>query len=256
MKRRSKMENKENKSIKQKILLMFSGGRDSYLAACKLIEKGYYVHMITFDNGCTSNLKAVKSVAKTVIDHYGKDCAKYLGIWNTAWHKMMLDKNLQYMKPKDMITNYPELLPYEATCLCCRTSMYLVAIAYCKAMEIGYISEGARKQQGFFVELDDMKNRYEKLCIKNDIQLIWPVYEMESDTERKIELGRRGLLTKTLEPQCHIGRPQLHKLNEKEKESLSQYYDIEIEPYLKNIIQEDTLTMRRIIKKENSDKIC
>ncbi|MFQ7801934.1 MAG: hypothetical protein ACLRHW_20985, partial [Coprobacillus cateniformis] len=132
------MENKENKSIKQKILLMFSGGRDSYLAACKLIEKGYFVHMITFDNGCTSNLKAVKSVAKTVIDHYGKDCAKFLGIWNTAWHKMMLDKNLQYMKPKDMITNYPELLPYEATCLCCRTSMYLVAIAYCKAMEIGY----------------------------------------------------------------------------------------------------------------------
>ena len=128
--------------------------------------------------------------------------------------------------------------------------MYLVAIAYCKAMGIGYISEGARKQQGFFVELDDMKNRYEKLCMENDIQLIWPVYELESDTERKIELGRRGLLTKTLEPQCHIGRPQLHKLDEKEKESLSRYYDAEIEPHLNSIIQEDSLTMELMIKKE------
>lgn len=247
------MEKIKNKSEKPGVLLMFSGGRDSYLAACKLIEQGYYVHMITFDNGCTSNLKTVKKVAKTVIAKFGKERVNYVGIWKTAWQNMILNEQLQYMKPKELIANYPDLLPYEATCLCCRTAMYLVSIAYCKAMDIGYISEGARKQQRFFVESDEMKSRYEKLCINNGIQLLWPVYELESDTERKIELGRRGLLTKTLEPQCHIGRPQKHELSEQEKKSLSQYYDIEIEPYLKNIIQEDTLTMKLTIKKENSD---
>lgn len=247
------MEKIKNKSEKPGVLLMFSGGRDSYLAACKLIEEGYYVHMITFDNGCTSNLKAVKKVAKTIIDKYGKDRARYIGIWNTAWHNMILNEGLQYMKPVDLIVKYPELLPYEATCLCCRTAMYLVSMAYCKAMDIGCISEGARKQQRFFVESDEMKSRYEKLCMNNGIQLLWPVYELESDTERKIELGRRGLMTKTLESQCHIGKSQQHELTEKEKESLSRYYDEKIEPYLNNIIQEDTLTMKLTIKKENSD---
>ena len=34
------------------VLLMLSGGRDSFLAACRLIEEGWHVHMITYDNGC------------------------------------------------------------------------------------------------------------------------------------------------------------------------------------------------------------
>lgn len=33
------------------VLLMLSGGRDSFLSACRLIEDGWYVHMITYDNG-------------------------------------------------------------------------------------------------------------------------------------------------------------------------------------------------------------
>lgn len=244
------IEDEKKMTIKPEVLLMFSGGRDSYLAACKLIEKGYYVHMITFDNGCTSNLDVVKEVANTIIAKYGIHHADYAGVWKTAWHNMLLDKNLCYMKPKELVINYPELLPYEATCLSCRTSMYLVSIAYCKAKNIQYISEGARKQQGFFVELDEMKNRYEKLCMEHGIQLIWPVYELESDTERKIELGRRGLLTKTLEPQCNIGRPQRQKLTEEEKESLSRYYDMEIQPYLKKLIEEDTLSINSTNKEE------
>lgn len=72
------MEKNIDKSGKPKVLLMFSGGRDSYLAACKLIEQGYYVYMITFDNGCTSNLKAVKKVAKTIVDKYGMSQAEYV----------------------------------------------------------------------------------------------------------------------------------------------------------------------------------
>ena len=39
-------------SEKNSILLMLSGGRDSFLSACRLIEQGRRVHMITYDNKC------------------------------------------------------------------------------------------------------------------------------------------------------------------------------------------------------------
>ena len=49
------------------VLLMLSGGRDSFLAACRLIEEGWHVHMITYDNGCISNIEQAKTVAELII---------------------------------------------------------------------------------------------------------------------------------------------------------------------------------------------
>jgi 7-cyano-7-deazaguanine synthase in queuosine biosynthesis len=229
---------------KRKSLLMFSGGRDSYLAACKLIEAGFCVEMITFDNGCTHNLERVKDVANTIVKKYGKQNAKYVGIWPVSWQISILDETKQYKTMKELYFKYPELKLYETTCLCCRTAMYVEAIAYAKAKGIPYIAEGARKSQSFFVELDEMKHNYSQLCKKHGIQLIWPVYRLTSDTKRKIEIGRRGLLTKTLEPQCHIGRHQRKELTESERKSLNDFFCFELRPLLDKMIKEDARSIR------------
>lgn len=229
---------------KKRVLLMFSGGRDSYLAACKLIEAGFSVEMITFDNGCTSNLLNVKNTANTIIKKYGKWKAKYVGIWPISWQISMLDGTKQYKTVKELASKYPELKFYETTCLCCRTAMYAEAISYAKAKKISYIAEGARKNQGFFVEINEMKQNYNELCSQYGISCLWPVYSLDSDVERKIELGRRGLLTKTLEPQCHIGRKQETVLSMEERKNLEDYYKSEIRPLLHRTIKKDIKSIR------------
>lgn len=115
--------------------------------------------------------------------------------------------------------------------------MYVHAIAYCVAHSVPFLSEGARKHQGFFVELPEMKERYEQLCLQNGIQLLWPVYELESDMTRKRFLDERELPTKTLEPQCYLGCPLHNALTAEERRDLSRYYDIDLLPQLQKDIE-------------------
>ena len=58
------------------VLLMLSGGRDSFLSACKLLEdeKQYRVYMVTYDNGCICQLDKVKGVADRIIRSKNTTC--------------------------------------------------------------------------------------------------------------------------------------------------------------------------------------
>lgn len=52
------------------VLLLFSGGKDSFLAACRLIEQGFYVRLMTFDNGCMSNTGAASDMANRLVKRH------------------------------------------------------------------------------------------------------------------------------------------------------------------------------------------
>ena len=58
----AKMNNIMEESYQEdkRALLMLSGGRDSFLSACLLIEEGYQVYMVTYDNGCISDIGSTK----------------------------------------------------------------------------------------------------------------------------------------------------------------------------------------------------
>ena len=114
--------------------------------------------------------------------------------------------------------------------------MYVEAIAYCKNHNIGYISEGARRTQKFFVELPEMIQRYKQLVENNGIELLLPVYALESDWERKLALADRGYIPKTFEPQCWLGCPLGNDLSDNEVESLAIYFDKNIAPVLQSYI--------------------
>lgn len=219
---------KENR----RVLHLLSGGRDSYLAAAILADEGYKLEMITFDNGHIDNIDYASSVADDLIANYPKGTVTYLKpvkIGMTLRDYMMKD---WYRKSTEREKLFPELQSYQAHCLSCRTAMYVHAIAYCVAHNISFLSEGARRQQGFFVELPEMKARYEQLCQNNGIKLLWPVYELVSDTKRKVLLEGKRLETKTKEPQCYLGCPLNGPLTDEERRDLSRYYDIDLLPQL------------------------
>ena len=216
----------------RRVLHMLSGGRDSLLAAALLVEQGYNLELITFDNGHIDGIERVSTVAACLKARYQEGTVTYLKPTKIGmtFHRYMMQE--WYRKSREREKLFPELQSYQAHCLSCRTAMYVHAIAYCVAHNIPFLSEGAREQQGFFVELPEMKERYEQLCKTYGIQLLWPVYELASDMERKRFLDERELQTKTWEPQCYLGCPLRAPLTTEERRDLSRYYDIELLPQL------------------------
>ena len=64
------MENK-------RVLQLFSGGKDSFLSTCKLLEKDNVVYLVTYDNGCGLYSNNVKHGSDRLINKYGKEKVKF-----------------------------------------------------------------------------------------------------------------------------------------------------------------------------------
>ena len=238
----AKMNNIMEESYQEdkRALLMLSGGRDSFLSACLLIEEGYQVYMVTYDNGCISDIGSTKAVAERIIRRYGSSRAVFVGVQSIAADLHRLQETYLYQTASEVSAKYPDLRFAQMSCLACHTSMYMEAIAYCKAQGICYLAEGARSSQKFFVELPEMVGRYRELAGQNGIKLVLPVYDLSDDWERKLKLADRGYIPKTLEPQCWIGCPLREELKPCEIESLAAYYDNEMKPRLQRLIDEKT----------------
>ncbi len=217
-------------------LLMLSGGRDSFYSVCKLVAKGYYVYMITYDNGHMSCVDAAAEVGKRIENRFGRNKARYLGVYPIASRISPLLEKLYNHSIVQLCSDYPNILVSQINCLACHTVMYWNSIALCKAMDIKVLAEGARKSQGFFVEQLEMKERYEALCKEYGIHLELPAFELDCDLERKRVLADWGFLPKTCEPQCWLGCPMNEPLSEDNKKDLARYYDNEISPKAKEII--------------------
>ena len=237
-------ELEKNSHVKNSILLMLSGGRDSFLSACRLIEQGKRVYMITYDNKCMSNTKGAQAVAERIIQRYGSEKAVFVGIQSIAAHLYRLQKNFLYQTLQESRQKYPNFRPAQMPCLACHTGMYIESIAYCKAHNIPAVAEGAREIQGFFVELPEMAERYKKLAENYNITVMLPVYKLKDDWEGKLELADRGFVPKTFEPQCWLGCPLGENLNEEERRSLAAFYDAEIEPKLEKLIDARIAAMK------------
>lgn len=193
--------------MKNEVLLLFSGGKDSFLSACYLIEEGYKLSMVTFENGAGLQAENAKHGAKRIIKRYGKEKAKYLGVHCIAgfWREFFLP--YFNMKPSEIVTEYGELTISQFHCLTCRTAMYIWAILKAKQNGIDSIADGARNDQGFAIELPRMINAYKMFLSEYGIDYILPVIDMNSDWKRKNLLLMKGFVPKTLEPQCLMGVP-------------------------------------------------
>lgn len=192
--------------MSEKVLQLFSGGKDSFLSTCKLAEQGYNVLLITYQNGCSLCNQNTKHEAERLIKKYGEK-VHFLGCYPTVgiWREFFLP--FLNLKPSEIKERYGEITYSQFNCLTCRTTMYLYSIVFCKYLNIKKISDGARPSQGFVVELPSMLERYKKLLSKYGIELLLPVQHIDSDWTIKNELLLRGIVPKTLEPRCLIGVP-------------------------------------------------
>jgi hypothetical protein len=224
---------------KKETIMLFSGGKDSFLSTCYLIEDGFKVYMVTFENGAGLQGYNAKHGADRIIKRYGKGKAEFLGVQNIAgiWREFFLP--YFNMKPSEVMKEYGELTISQFHCLTCRSAMYIWSIIKAKQMEMRYIAEGARKSQGFVIELPCMINKFKSFLSEYSIELLLPVYELDSDWERKNLLLLRGFVPKTLEPQCLVGfpLPSGKALDEDVQNAVEKFFDKIVLPRAKEIIK-------------------
>lgn len=230
------MEELTEITSRKTVLLMLSGGRDSFFSACKLVAEGYFVYMVTYDNGHMSCMEAAAEVGKRIESRFGNCNVRYLGVYPMASRINPLLEKMYNRTFVQLCSDYPNVSISQLNCLACHTVMYWNSIALCKVMDIKALAEGARKSQGFFIEQPEMKERYEALCQEYGIYLKLPAFDLESDLERKRVLADWGFLPKTCEMQCWLGCPMNDALSRDSIHDLARYYDNEILPKAKEVI--------------------
>lgn len=223
----------------QKVILMLSGGRDSFLSACRLLDKGYQVDMVTYKNGCDIQALKSKEVAERIIKIYGDESAHFLGVRSISGY--IRDFYPLYMNKTnyELYQKYGELTQSQLNCLICRTSMYILSIIICKKYGIKLIAEGGRRSQGFAIEQDSMIGRYKSLLKEYDIELIMPVYDLYDNWKLKNELLKKGFAPKTWEPQCLLGYPLEKNLSTTVMDGILKFYDDGMYTIIKDTIAEN-----------------
>jgi len=128
--------------------------------------------------------------------------------------------------------------------------MYVWVIIKAKQMNVTVVADGARKSQGFVIELPCMTERFKSFFAEFGITLMFPVIDLESDLRLKNLLLARGFVPKVIEPQCLIGVP-LPGGKEPEKDvqdAVLQYFNKVIVPKARELISNNfPITAKDII---------
>ena len=204
-------------------LLMYSGGKDSTLAAIRLYNAGYNVHFIHFDNG---HMRDQDKPYLTFQKTFNKDQDYYFDYELSSVDIKQLFEEY-YGEWSNLIDNQ-ELLS-EIRCLSCRMAMYTKLLQIAKEKGYKYVAEGARISQKFMLEQIPIITRLKDLASSHGIKLLLPVLYVDDDQEEIDELLANNHSSKTWESKCLIGKPPKDKTSEDEK-IIVDYYDSVLEP--------------------------
>ena len=155
-------------------LVLFSGGKDSFLSTLIMLEKGYKVNLVTFDNGRELKSKNVLIGAKRIQKKYGSDRVKIIGIKKTdAIFRELIcafyNYDIEYIR-----TQFGKITISQFDCLACRLAMYILALIICTKNKISLVVDGARKSQLFAIEQDNLIEHFKILFKKYDLEIVYP----------------------------------------------------------------------------------
>lgn len=157
--------------------VMFSGGVDSTLVACLLLEEFDAVHLITFDYGADLFLKNSRKTAQRVIDIFGEDRVKYSLLNIRKW---WLESQVRNARQFNLV------------CMSCKLVMHTRTICYCLENGIYYHSDGSMREQGQHPEqmegtLTMLRDYYSDYCVS----FTSPAYNFstEAEDEKLAQLG-------------------------------------------------------------------
>lgn len=173
-------------------LVMFTGGRDSTLAAASLMLKGIPVHLFTANSGCSLHRKILSlrvdelrsRFGDLVVTHEVKDISgtfRSIAIENIENDILLFKKNLVLLGEK--------------------IAIHVHVIDYCLRNGIKIINDGIASYQKEFPEQRMVAKEYFVQFMKEySIEYRSPIYELATSADNvKYRLLQLGLSTKSLE---------------------------------------------------------
>ena len=237
--------------MKKEVILMYSGGLDSLLSCVRLINEGYKVYLIHFDNGSSIGTENIQISAQRLIERY-KDKVEFLGIASTAAEFVYYRKltNIENLNAEELNKKYGKISMSQYRCLLCRMAMYTYSVALARKMNIKYIAEGARKSQLFAIEQEEILDEFKNFCNHYGIELLIPVFDLDDDYQKENELLRYGFLPVANEGKCLLGYPMKRQLNQEEINDIKRLYQD-----IKYLQEKDIDQKRIVLTKLPKDKV-
>lgn len=220
------------------MLILFSGGKDSFLTACRLINTGYTVHLLSIDNGCICGEYAFQNGANRLKEKYGENRCHYCGVYNATSIMQKLSDTWAQQPYADIAKKYPHIINAQLNCLHCQSAMWVSSIAYCIAKHIPIAACGYRSTDKFCTGLTDYCGDIVQLGWDNEIEIKYPVWITDWDKDenaRNDEMKLYGFVPKVNETSCCLGRP-VKEMTEKEQKDLIAYFRGEILPHMQDSI--------------------
>lgn len=173
--------------------ILFSGGLDSSLAVCKMIESGYTADLLHFDQGAliSNNLVQIRYNELKKVYSDGLQDIHYNNIAG-------MFRRIALVSLEDDIKTYGVSL----VCVGCKLAMHVQSIIFCKKNNILCMADGSTERQKRYgeqreVALDFVKNLYRE----HSIEYVNPVYLLDKK-EIKYGLFDRGMTIQPLEDTC------------------------------------------------------
>ncbi len=203
-----------------------------------MLNKGYKVNLITFDNGQELNRKNVLIGAKKIKNLFGNDKVNIIGIKKTDAIFRELIHSFYNYDTNYINQKFGNITISQFNCLACRLSMYILSIIICKKENIKLVVDGARKSQLFAIEQEKMINEFKKLFKNFNLEILFPVLNETDDYAIKNRILANGFVPKMNEGQCLLGMPILNdSMNDDIIEGCLNVYIKELYPKIKKIIQ-------------------
>lgn len=230
------LRNKHSTVTDHTALLLYSGGKDSTLAAIRLRKMGYYVDFLHFNNGQMRDadkpyLTFDRTFKKLNGYHFPYEFSDvsiqaYFMDYFSTWRN-------QYGNILEGGTIHSEI-----RCLSCRMAMYTKAFEIAKKGNYKILAEGARISQKFMLEQVPMIERIKEIGSELGLQMLFPVLDLEDDEIEKQELIHAGFSSKSWESKCLLGRTAMEKSPEDEARIL-EYYDNILKPKVLENVRRD-----------------
>lgn len=179
--------------MKKSCAILFSGGLDSSLAVCKMIENGYEAELLHFDQGALISNNLVQ-IRYNELKKVYPDSLQDIHYNNIAG----LFRRIALVSLEDDIKTDGVSL----VCVGCKLAMHVQSIIFCKKNNITCMADGSTERQKRYgeqreVALNFIKNLY---CNYN-IEYVNPVYQLDKK-EIKYGLFDRGMTIQPLEDTC------------------------------------------------------
>lgn len=164
-------------------VLMFSGGRDSTLAALRLHDQGYRVTLVTVSSGHLFGIAAVRHRLREMRAALPSD---------TQW--------IRVGQPDELRTDTSF---YEMTCLPCHHAYVVVAVSVAVHLKAKTLAFGYAGYQNTWPEQTPLAvNRLHRTLEQQGIRLSLPVYDLFSREEVETALSDYGVSQASLEQKC------------------------------------------------------